>query len=236
MLRIVKLVLLGAVCVAASAAVVLLTTAGGHGNAGADALSNTLLSRTASQSADASQSMRTSQSTRTSQDAPQFEVHVRQPEGPPSIAFSTADPQGRTGKAACSTCHSVRPANFANKTPATLDEFHQGLKFNHGGLACYSCHHPENLDSLRLADGESVAYPDVMTLCSQCHSAQATSFAHGAHGGMNGYWDLSRGPQLKNNCIDCHDPHAPSYPKMIVGFKPRDRFLQEGEPPHDKHE
>ena len=163
-------------------------------------------------------------------------VCVRQPDGPPTITLSALDPQGRTGKVACSTCHSVRPANLENRTAATLDEYHQGLKFNHGSLACYSCHDPKNADGLRLADGTTVAYSDVMTLCSQCHSPQATSFAHGAHGGMNGYWDLSRGPQTKNNCIDCHDPHTPSYPKMIVDFKPRDRFLHEEEAPHDNHE
>lgn len=98
------------------------------------------------------------------------------------------------------------------------------MAFDHGKIACYACHNPSDADGLRLADGTSVSYEDVMTLCSQCHSKQAESFAHGAHGGMNGHWDLTRGPQMKNNCIDCHDPHAPSYPKMVVGFKPKDRF------------
>ena len=89
--------------------------------------------------------------------------------------------------------------------------------------------------SLRSADGRRIPYAEVMTLCSQCHGSQATAFAHGAHGGMTGFWDLSRGPQMKNNCIDCHDPHAPQFPKMVVEFKPRDRFL-EGEAAHDDHE
>ncbi|QDV42070.1 Doubled CXXCH motif [Stieleria neptunia] len=162
-------------------------------------------------------------------------VVVRQPEGPPLIELAETDPQGRTGKVACSTCHSVRKPNLANRTSASLDEFHQGLTFNHGTLACYACHNPDQSDALRLADGSLVEYRDVMTLCSQCHAAQATAFRHGAHGGMNGHWDLSRGPQTKNNCIDCHDPHEPSYPKMIVGFKPRDRFLKD-ETTHDDHE
>ena len=74
-----------------------------------------------------------------------------------------------------------------------------------------------------------------MTLCSQCHGPQATAFEHGAHGGMNGYWDLTRGPQMKNNCIDCHDPHVPAYPKMIVGFKAKDRFNTPADT-HDEHE
>ncbi len=142
---------------------------------------------------------------------------------------------GRVGQVACSTCHSVRKPNLENRDSTTLNEFHQGLKVGHGKLACYACHNPDDADSLRSADGTKIPYQDVMTLCSQCHGPQATSFAHGAHGGMIGFWDLSRGPQMKNNCIDCHDPHSPSFPKMIVSFKPRDRFL-EGEAPHDDHE
>lgn len=170
-------------------------------------------------------------------------VIIRKPSGPPRIELAGMDPQGRTGSVACSTCHAVRKPNLENVSAATLDEFHQGMTFNHGKIACYACHNPSDSDALRLADGKSVAYENVMTLCSQCHSKQAESFAHGAHGGMNGHWDLSRGPQMKNNCIDCHDPHAPSYPKMVVGFKPKDRFNaplddhhdHEGAESHDDH-
>jgi len=165
-----------------------------------------------------------------------FPIVVRKPARPPQIKLAGSDPQGRSGSVACATCHSVRPPNLANKTAESLDEFHQGLQFNHGQLSCYSCHNPQNADELRLADGAAVEYADVMTLCTQCHSKQAESFAHGAHGGMNGFWDLSRGPQAKNNCIDCHDPHAPNYPKMIVDFKPRDRFLDLQRAEHDNHE
>ncbi len=153
-----------------------------------------------------------------------FGVTIRRPPGPPRIELAGTDLQGRSGSVACSTCHAVRKPNLENVSAETLDEFHQGMTFDHGKIACYACHNPANSDSLRLADGRAVQYQDVMTLCSQCHGPQATAFAHGAHGGMNGYWDLTRGPQTKNNCVDCHDPHAPTYPKMIVGFKPKDRF------------
>lgn len=164
-----------------------------------------------------------------------FTVQIRRPTGPPLVELAADDPLGRVGKVACSTCHSVRKPNFENRDTTSLDEFHQGLEVSHGKLACYACHNPDDADSLRSADGTKISYPDVMELCSQCHGPQATSFAHDAHGGMTGYWDLSRGPQMKNNCIDCHDPHAPSFPKMIVSFKPRDRFLGE-QAPHDDHE
>ncbi|TWU48656.1 Doubled CXXCH motif [Rubripirellula tenax] len=159
-----------------------------------------------------------------------FPIIVRKPIGPPRIELAGTDPQGRSASVACSTCHSVRKPNLENVSAATLDEFHQGMTFEHGKIACYACHNPSDADTLHLADGASVAYEDVMTLCSQCHSKQAESFAHGAHGGMNGHWDLNVGPQMKNNCIDCHDPHAPAYPKMIVGFKPKDRFNEPTDP------
>lgn len=167
--------------------------------------------------------------------ATQYPVIIRKPFGPPRIKLAGTDPQGRTGSVACSTCHAVRKPNFENKTAATLDEFHQGMAFNHGKIACYACHNPDGSDSLRLADGTKVEYENVMTLCSQCHGPQATAFAHGAHGGMNGHWDLTRGPQMKNNCVDCHDPHEPSYPNMVVGFKPKDRFNESYDHAEDGH-
>jgi len=154
-----------------------------------------------------------------------FATTIRRPDGPPVIELQTPDPQGRVGSVACSTCHSVRDPNFANRTPGDLDEFHQNMKLAHGTITCYACHHPDDMDSLRLADGTSVEYRDVMTLCGQCHGSQLTDYKHGAHGGMSGYWDLSRGPRLRNNCIDCHDPHVPQFPSMTPSFKPRDRFL-----------
>lgn len=170
-------------------------------------------------------------------------VIIRKPSGPPRVELAGLDPHGRTGSVACSTCHAIRKPNLENVSADTLDEFHQGMTFNHGKITCYACHNPDDSNALRLADGKSVAYENVMTLCSQCHSMQAESFAHGAHGGMNGHWDLTRGPQIKNNCIDCHDPHAPTYPKMIVGFKPKDRFNpplanhhdHQGAESHDDH-
>lgn len=159
-----------------------------------------------------------------------FTTIIRRPTGPPLVHLDSvefADPQGRGQDVACSTCHSVRPANLANKTPADLDQFHQKMEFAHGKLSCYSCHNPDDADTLRLADATPVTYPDVMTLCAQCHGPQARDFEHGAHGGMNGHWDLRRGNRTRNNCIDCHDPHVPKFPSMRPTFKPRDRFLND---------
>ncbi|MCA9148530.1 MAG: hypothetical protein KDA92_04505 [Planctomycetales bacterium] len=159
-----------------------------------------------------------------------YPVVIRRPEGPPIIELEQPDPLGRVGKLTCSTCHSVRPPNRERRRAEDLKEFHRDMTFAHGELACYACHNPNDSDSLRLADGQRIAYPDVMDLCAQCHGAQAKDYARGLHGGMIGYWDLSRGERVRNNCVDCHDPHAPAFPHMIPTFKPRDRFLH----PHEE--
>jgi hypothetical protein len=162
----------------------------------------------------------------------QFPVEIRKPGGPPRIATSLTDPHGNAVTVACSTCHTTRQANHQNKSVKDLDEFHGGMAFSHGTVSCLSCHNSGDYDSLKLADGNRVEFTDVMTLCGQCHGTQMTDYINGAHGGLTGYWDLTRGPQQKNNCVDCHHPHSPQFPKMKPGFKPKDRFLEQ---PRSEH-
>jgi hypothetical protein len=99
------------------------------------------------------------------------------------------------------------------------------MYFNHGELNCNSCHAKSDRDLLRLADGSKIPFQETMQLCGQCHGPQMRDYRHGAHGGMNGYWDLSRGPRQRNHCVNCHDPHSPAYPKVEPAPPPRDRFL-----------
>ena len=137
----------------------------------------------------------------------------------PSVATGRRDRNGAPIRVACSVCHSTRPPNL-NASAAKLDEFHQGLKVAHGQVSCLACHDQRNYDRLHLADGKPVAFPDVMTLCGQCHGPQLRDYQHGAHGGMRGYWDLQRGGRIRNTCSDCHDPHAPAYPQVQPVFPP----------------
>jgi hypothetical protein len=148
------------------------------------------------------------------------------PVAPPTGAKTElTDHHGQAVTVACHTCHSVRPSNAENRQASDLNEFHQGLKLQHGQLACVACHNAdEGYASLHLADGKSVAWEDTMTLCAQCHGTQFRDYQHGSHGGMTGYWDLTRGPRHRNHCINCHDPHAPQYPIVKPTEKPRDRF------------
>jgi hypothetical protein len=159
-------------------------------------------------------------------------VSIRKPHGPPMIPTGTFDEHGRPVSIACSTCHATRTPSPDAKLGKPLVLFHQGLVGKHGDLACSACHSPaDGYATLRLADGRSLPYSEVMVLCAQCHGPQFRDYQHGAHGGMTGYWDLGKGHRVRNNCIDCHDPHAPKYPVVAPALKPVDRF-----PPGDGHE
>ncbi len=155
-----------------------------------------------------------------------FPVTINQPAGAPTIDTGKLDERGRPIVANCTTCHTTKPPNPRLSSGADLKDFHLGLTTNHGDRTCLSCHNPQDYNQLHLADGKPVEFQDVMTLCAQCHGPQFKDYQHGAHGGMTGYWDLTRGPRARNNCIDCHDPHAPQYPKVMPVLRPNDRFLR----------
>ena len=162
------------------------------------------------------------------EDALPFPVTIRRNPATPCVATGLLDRSGKPITISCSTCHATRKPNIQNRTAADLDEFHGGLTFAHGNLSCLACHNESDYDTLKLSDGTAVEYANMMQLCAQCHGAEMNDYEHGAHGGMSGYWDLTRGPRTRNGCTDCHDPHAPQFPHMIPTFKPKDRFLEQG--------
>jgi predicted CXXCH cytochrome family protein len=147
-----------------------------------------------------------------------FSVTIRKPAGPPTIKTGALDHKGEPITIACATCHTTKPANAEARLGTPLPLFHQHLVAKHANLSCVSCHNAaEGYGSLRLAE--------VMTLCAQCHGPQFRDYQHGAHGGMTGHWDLTKGGRVRNNCIDCHDSHAPKYPTVAPAPGPNDRFL-----------
>jgi hypothetical protein len=122
---------------------------------------------------------------------------------------------------ACVTCHGPDPEESWASLPG--EPFHTGLDLRHGAITCASCHDPEDRTRLRLADGTTLSLLDAMDLCAQCHGPQTRDYRRGSHGGMSGYWDTRRGPRLRNNCVDCHDPHAPAWTKVTPRPPPADR-------------
>lgn len=142
----------------------------------------------------------------------------------PRLDTGLKDAAGHAITAACSTCHSTTTPNTARNTAQDLFQAHRGLNYHHGNLTCLSCHNASNYDTLHLADGHNVAFPDVMTLCAQCHGTAMRDYLHGSHGGMNGHWDLTKGGRVRNNCVNCHDPHFPKFPLVQPVLPPRDRI------------
>ncbi len=140
------------------------------------------------------------------------------------------DGAGRPLRVACVTCHAVRDAGGGGHFPeraADLREFHVGLVVDHGKLACTSCHVDRvgGAPKLHLSDGTELATSEAMRLCGQCHGSKLTQYERGAHGGMTGHWDLSRGGRTRNHCVDCHDPHVPPFQPSRPVLPPRDRGL-----------
>ncbi len=150
-------------------------------------------------------------------------AHIIGPTETPRIPTAAQDGAGKPATVACSTCHTIKPADTRRRQGASLKVFHQGLTMRHGNLTCVSCHDARDYDRLRLADGTPVPFPEVMRLCRQCHGPQARNYDHGAHGGMNGPWDRTKGPRTRNGCTVCHDPHAPAYPRVRPAAPPADR-------------
>lgn len=154
-------------------------------------------------------------------DAPRQPTEIDRPSTLGVADTPLTDVHGAPIGVACVTCHGPNPDTAWASRPGA--PFHTGVTLVHGDITCDSCHDPADRSKLRLANGAVLEVTDAVTLCSQCHGPQARDYAHGAHGGMNGYWDTRRGPRVRNNCVSCHAPHAPAYGQVLPVFPPADR-------------
>lgn len=153
-------------------------------------------------------------------DGPRHPTTIHAPSTLGVVDTPLTDANGTPVGVACATCHGPDPETaWASRDGAP---FHTGVALAHGALTCDSCHDADRT-ALHLADGTSVALPDAIELCAQCHGPQYRDYTHGSHGGLNGYWDTRRGPRTKNHCVDCHGPHAPAYAGVLPVFPPADR-------------
>ncbi len=148
-------------------------------------------------------------------------VVIRESGGAALVDSGKKDFHGQPVMVACATCHDTRSPDFQNLSGEQLDEFHQGLKYQHGAQTCLSCHNANDYDTLKRADGRPLEFSESMQLCAQCHGPQYRDYQNGSHGGMSGYWDLKQGPRERNTCTHCHDPHHPKYPRVMPVFPPK---------------
>ncbi len=138
------------------------------------------------------------------------------------------DPQGRPIRVACQTCHKKMVEARADVFRKTKPVFHVHIKLRHGRKTCKTCHRSPAFSDFNLADGTPVPHSNVMRLCGQCHSRRLVEYQNGAHGGMTGYWDRTRGPRKRNHCLDCHDPHHPATSPVRPAPRARNRRMHPG--------
>ena len=156
-------------------------------------------------------------------EAPLHSVEIHQPKTLGVLDTDLSDARGTPIGVSCKTCHGSASRGGLLTSSAPKD-FHHPIQIKHGQLSCNACH-DQDRSQLHLADGSQVAFDQTVQLCAQCHGTQFRDYRKGAHGGMNGYWDLRRGGRDRNMCVDCHGAHAPAYEKVWPVHPPKDRFL-----------
>lgn len=109
----------------------------------------------------------------------------------------------------CSECHRAVPVAHAAGHELTN---HMGIHLAHGiNSRCLNCHHAVNREAFVDDYGEEIPWDQPQLLCARCHGPVYRDWQHGSHGRINGYWDTSRGEQVRLKCVRCHDPHQPPF-------------------------
>jgi len=109
----------------------------------------------------------------------------------------------------CSECHRIIPS--PEETQRTLTQ-HTEIQLRHGiNTRCLNCHHRTNRDAFADDRGDEIPWDQPPLVCAKCHGPVYRDWQHGSHGRTNGYWDKTRGTQTRRKCIECHDPHQPTF-------------------------
>lgn len=92
---------------------------------------------------------------------------------------------------------------------------HQDIQLDHGrNDYCLNCHHRTNRDVYAAHDGSEISAERPAELCGKCHGLIYRDWEFGAHGKFVERWDSPQGERERLLCIQCHDPHAPQFPKL----------------------
>lgn len=136
----------------------------------------------------------------------------------------------------CSECHKIIAS--PPETFRTLTQ-HREIQLEHGiNTRCFNCHHPTNRDAFVDDYGREIPWDHPPVLCGKCHGPVYRDWQHGSHGRTNGYWDRTKGEQTRRRCIECHDPHRPSFPALAPAPGPRTLRMgpQDFATPHGTHD
>jgi len=118
----------------------------------------------------------------------------------------------------CSECHEIIESQTERHT---LIAEHMNIKLDHGrNDYCLNCHLLTNRDAYAAFDGGEIPADRPAELCGKCHGLVYRDWLAGAHGKFTGYWDPQQGERRRVLCIQCHDPHAPKFPKIAPMPRP----------------
>lgn len=117
----------------------------------------------------------------------------------------------------CSMCHDELPLNTQRRQ---LVDMHDDIVFDHDSANrwCLACHSATTRDSLVLAGGQLLGFPESYRLCGQCHGPKYRDWRLGIHGKRTGNWN---GQKQYFLCVQCHDPHSPKIKSLHPMPPPR---------------
>ncbi len=147
---------------------------------------------------------------------------------------------GDTSGMDCYACHDrkVTPKlNYGAGDTIVLSKEHEDLVMEHGthhrNNNCFNCHDDTNLEMLQTRDARKLKLVDSTPLCGSCHGPTYRDWTAGAHGRTSGFWNRTLGPAVKQDCVSCHDPHAPDFPPRKPA--PGPNYLKPGRPKPSGH-
>lgn len=119
----------------------------------------------------------------------------------------------------CYTCHDRKkppPLRFDANKNLIIPKEHEDIVMGHGrhnrNNICFNCHDEANLEVLQTRDGRELKLAESTPLCGSCHGPTYRDWEAGVHGRTSGYWNRALGPIKRENCVACHNPHAPRFP------------------------
>ena len=119
----------------------------------------------------------------------------------------------------CYACHDKGkppPLRYDANQKLIIPKEHANIVMHHGSHErnnnCFNCHNETNLEQLQPRDKRELRLSDSTPLCGSCHGPTYRDWEAGVHGRTNGHWDRARGDFDRENCVNCHNPHAPKFP------------------------
>ncbi len=122
--------------------------------------------------------------------------------------FLIPERKGQIKSFACTECHN---SSLSQMKSLVGKKAHWEIQLYHAPdyiMNCATCHNGEDMNSLNSLTGQSINLDLSYKVCAQCHSSQFEDWKGGAHGKKLAGWTP---PRASMTCVNCHDPHKPSF-------------------------